>query len=134
MFKILSRYLDQWIVQPMDQSALSLGIKTALLSAFAILLAWFIWRLCRWILLKTVPKITAKTRTLWDDILFGPKVLTAFAIIIPALWIDHYTQEIFEHYTFAEPIVTAITEVLVIFVISYIIASFLTAARDILLK
>lgn len=134
MFKLLSRYLDQWIVQPMDQSALSLGIKTTLLFLFALLLAWIIWRLCRWVLLKTIPKITIKTTTLWDDILFGPKVLTAFALIIPALLIDHYTQEIFQHYTFADPIVTAITEVLVIFVVSFILASFLTAVRDILSK
>lgn len=132
MFKFFSRLLDQWIVNPMNQSELSLGIKTIVLFIFALLLAWIVWRISKWLIMKTVPRITAKTKTLWDDILFNPKVLAAFAIIIPALLVDFYTHEIFQHYSMAGPIVTAITEVLVIFVVSYIIASFLSGARDFL--
>lgn len=106
--------------------------KTILLILGTFLLMFIAWRTGRWLLHKTVPKVTSKTKTIWDDVIFSKRVISAIALLIPALMLDYMAPAIFKGLGHTLPFVTGVTNILIVFTLAWIIGSVFNAINAIL--
>ncbi len=100
---------------------------------FVLLVSYIIWKVGLRVLRAIVPKVTKKTPTLWDDIIFNDKVIKSFAHLIPALVINHFIPLIFKDFPIAVPFCTVITDLFILIIIAEILISFLKSIKEILL-
>lgn len=106
--------------------------KTILLILGTFLLMFLAWRIGKWVLHKTVPKVTSKTKTIWDDVIFSKRVISAIALLIPALMLDYMAPGIFKGLGYTLPFVTGVTNILIVFTLAWIIGSVFNGVNAIL--
>ena len=73
-------------------------VRHVLLVLVTILLAWAAGTLCRKILIPVVHRITSKTKSNWDDILFNDNVLKTASRIVPAIVVSWLLPLLFFQY------------------------------------
>ncbi len=110
----------------------ALYIRTAILFILLVILCLFIWWAGKKILNYIIPKATAKTETLWDDIILNKKVINAVAHLIPAIVLNFYTPAIFSDFLFIVPFVTGITDIFIVLVATEIFSSLFDSTKEIL--
>lgn len=106
--------------------------KTILMILGTFLLMYVVWRVGKWLLHKAVPKVTSRTKTIWDDVIFSKRVISAFALLIPALMLDYVAPVIFNGLTHTLPFVTSVTNILIVFTLAWIIGAVFNGANEIL--
>jgi len=121
--------LKQWLI---DNLGINDTIITVILVSVAIITAIIIWWITKKTLYAIIPKLTAKTTALWDDIIFNNRVLNSFATLIPALILDHFLPLIFKDSTLFLPIVLGATDIIIILVSTWILSSFFNSINEIL--
>ena len=68
----------------LPEGSLSL-VALLLLACLCVAVAWLAGWLCRLLLIPFITKIVSKTRTSWDDILLGPRILVPACRLVPAI-------------------------------------------------
>lgn len=86
-------------------------MRHLLLVILAALIAWLSDRLCRWILIPVVKRITRRTKTKWDDIVLGEPVLKAFCGIVPAVVVWKLLPLVFYQFSFLQELVARLTAI-----------------------
>lgn len=121
--------LKEWVGKTLGTND---DITTFILVISAILVSLIIWRVTRKLLQFIIPKLTAKTKTLWDDIIFNNKVINTFAMLIPALILDYYLPLVFDSSSVFVPIAKEVTDIFIIMVSTWILNSFFSSINEIL--
>lgn len=133
MFESFSTAIDTWLIQSLQMDpSIAYFMRTLIMLLVALLIAYAVWRVSYWLLHRSVPKLTNRTKTIWDDALLSKGVLNALALFIPVLLLDYFAPLIFDHLTDIIPFVSGTTAIFIIFTIAYILASLLNAINDIL--
>jgi len=96
--------------------------------------AYLLWRIGNWILHRSVPRITSRTKTIWDEAIFNDRVLRTVAWLIPVMLIDYLAPHVFVHTGILLPIIRGGTNVIIVFTVAWIIASLLNEVNDMLSK
>lgn len=107
-------------------------IRTAILLIGVAVLSWGIWWLSRTILLQIVHMFAAKSKTKWDDYLVKNKVFSAFAHLVPLIFMDRFIQTIFFSFPKVAEFFMRFVVLAILFVVMVIINRFLNATRDVL--
>ena len=107
-------------------------VSTLILVLMTILIVFLVWWLSKKTLRYFVPKLTAKTDTLWDDIVFNDRIINSFATLIPAIILDQSLPILFRNSTFLLPFILGATDVIVILVSAWILVSFFNSINEIL--
>lgn len=106
--------------------------KTIILLIILVFVCLIFWFVGKKILNYIIPKLTSKTTTLWDDIIFNKKVINSFSRLIPAFILSYYTPFVFIEFTSIAPFIVGITDIFIIMVTAEIIISFFNSANEIL--
>lgn len=107
-------------------------LKALTLAIGALAIVYVIWRLSRWLLYKLIPNLTARTKTVWDEIIFNKRVIGAVALLIPAMLLDYMAPFVFEGLGKALPIVKGSTNIIIVFTVARIVGSVLNSLNEIL--
>lgn len=107
-------------------------IRTIILFAFLVIACLLIWWVGKKILNYIIPKATAKTKTLWDDIIFNKKVINAVSHLVPAIVFNYYIPLIFSDFKFVLPFLVGMTNIFIVLAATEIFVSFFNSAREIL--
>jgi len=121
--------IRQWLGEHLGTND---SISTLILLAMTILLAVAIWWITKKILHSLIPKLTSKTKTLWDDIIFNERVINSLATLIPAILLYNYLPVIFKNSSPILPFISGATDVIIVLVTVWIIASFFSSVNEIL--
>ncbi|MFT6244769.1 MAG: miniconductance mechanosensitive channel [Crocinitomicaceae bacterium] len=121
--------LKKWVSNNLNTND---DITTLILVLSAIVLALILWRVTRKLLQFIVPKVTLKTKTFWDDIIFNDRVINSLAMLIPALVLDYYLPRFFIHSSVFVPVITKGTDIFIIVVSTWILNSFFSSINEIL--
>lgn len=133
MFESLSTSIESWLTQSLNiDPTLAIFLRVALMVLIALIIAYVVWRVSFWILHRTVPGVTRRTETLWDDALLSKGVLNALALLIPVLLLDHFAPIIFDHLPDVLPFIKGTTTIFIVFTIAYIVTSAINAINDLL--
>ncbi len=106
--------------------------KTIILLIILVLVCLIIWLTGKKTLNYIIPKLTSKTKTMWDDIIFNKKVINSFSHLIPAFILSYYTPFVFSEFSSIAPFIVGITDIFIIMVAAEIIISFFNSANEIL--
>ncbi len=106
--------------------------STTILFGITLVGVFVIWWLSKKTLNAVIPKLTAKTITIWDDIIFNKRILKSLATLIPALVLHHVSPILFNASSIVLPYITATTDTIVVLVSVWIITSFFTSINEIL--
>lgn len=129
----ISNQIESWLISSMNLShGLAIFLRVLFMILFALIIAYAVWRLIFWVLHRIVPKLTSRTRTIWDDALLNKEVLNALALLLPVLLLDSFAPLVFDHSPEVIPFIDALTAVFIIFAVAYIAISLLNAVRGIL--
>ena len=107
-------------------------VSTIILLGIAFIAVFVIWWLSKKILHALVPRLTAKTETLWDDVVFNDRILNSIATLIPAILLDRFLPMIFRDSKSFLPFVLGATDILIIIVSVWILNSFYNSIYEIL--
>ncbi|AMC10895.1 hypothetical protein Lupro_06390 [Lutibacter profundi] len=128
-----TNWVDNLLVNVLNMNANTIYIpRTIILFLLLIVLCLFVWWLSKKILNYIIPKVTLKTKTLWDDIIFNKKVINSVSNLLPAILFNNYAPIIFADFQFIVPFLTGITTIFIIFVTVDIFNSLLNSATEIL--
>ena len=108
------------------------AVSTIIIIGLAVLAVLLVWWLAKKVLIAFVPKLTAKTVTLWDDIIFNRRILTSLATLIPSLLIYQFLPIFFKDSSNILPYILTATDILVVAVTVWILTSFFTSINEIL--
>lgn len=115
----------------MDSSSAHL-VKVTILILAVLVFSFLLWRISYWLLHRTIPKVTSRTKTIWDDALLSTKVINALALLVPVLLLDRVAPIIFSQLSELLPAVVSATAIFIIFTVSFIAVALLNAINDIL--
>ncbi|MDB4303998.1 mechanosensitive ion channel family protein, partial [Desulfosarcina sp.] len=127
MFENIESSMHSWLIQ--------LGLKqgTAIITidfitfGILILLSLLTFFIARKVFLVTIHKLTAKSKTNWDDILTSQKFFKNLAYLVPAYIIYAFTPAVLEPYPDAVSVIQTILNIYMIVVVLLSINSFLNA-------
>lgn len=89
-------------------------VRHALLVLVALLLAWAAGVLCKKLIIPIVRRITNKTKSNWDDILFNDNVLITASKIVPAIVIAWLLPLVFFQYPTVHTILEKLTALYIV--------------------
>jgi miniconductance mechanosensitive channel len=107
-------------------------IATLLLLGMAIVMLWLIWWVTKKILHALIPRLTAHTVTLWDDIIFNKRIIKSLAMLIPALLLYQFLPFLFKDSSNVLPYIVTATDTIVVLVTVWILTSFFNSINEIL--
>jgi miniconductance mechanosensitive channel len=107
-------------------------VSTLILVLMTILAVFIVWWLSKKILHHFIPKLTAKTETLWDDIIFNERIINSFATLIPAIILDQSLPIVLKNSSLFLPFIFGTTGVIVVLVTVWIFVSFFSSINEIL--
>jgi len=107
-------------------------VSTLILVLMTILAVFIVWGVSKKILHHFIPKLTAKTETLWDDIIFNERIINSFATLIPAIILDQSLPIVLKNSSLFLPFIFGTTGVIVVLVTVWIFVSFFSSINEIL--
>ena len=121
--------INDWLKTTLGVSQVVSNLIAFGIVIFVVLIVWFV---IKKIVIALIPKVTAKTATLWDDIIFNKRMVNSLATLIPALIVDQFIPVIFKQSTAFLPFLLEATDVLIIIVSVWILNSFFSSINIIL--
>jgi len=121
--------INDWLQTSLGVSRIVSNLIAFGIVIFVVLIVWFV---IKKIVIALIPKVTAKTATLWDDIIFNKRMVNSLATLIPALLVDQFIPVIFKQSTAFLPFLLEATDVLIIIVSVWILNSFFSSINIIL--
>ena len=107
-------------------------VSTVILIGITMVGVAVVWWLSKKILIAVIPLLTAKTTTLWDDIVFNKRILQSLATLIPAMVLYYVLPLLFQGSSGVLPYILGATDIIVVLVSVWIISSFFTSINEIL--
>ncbi len=133
MLKSALETLEKWLIESLGMSEVTAsGTGTLIFFMVAIFIVYIVWRVSRFVLYKLIPKVTAKTETLWDEVIFNDRVIGALALLVPVLTLDCLAPIVFKHLPQALPLVMGGTNIIIVFTVAWIISSVFNSINEIL--
>jgi len=133
MFKSISDKLEQFLIKSLGFNAETVYLpKTIILMLITMVVIYIIWRVSRWALHKLIPKVTERTRTIWDDIIFNRRVISAIALLVPVLLLDFSAPFVFSGIWQLVPLMLKLNNVIIVFTVAWILASVFSSVNEIL--
>jgi miniconductance mechanosensitive channel len=131
----LKNWINDFLINRLDISPDKvIYFRTIILFTALLITCVLIWWISKKLLNYIIPKVTAKTATLWDDIILNKKVINAVTHLVPAILLSHYTPIVFSDFHFIVPFLVGITDIFIIIVAAEIFSSFFNSAKEILLQ
>jgi miniconductance mechanosensitive channel len=121
--------IKQWFLSNLTTSN---SYASALLVVMYLIIILVIWWVCLRLLQSYIPKLTAKTETMWDDIIFNQRVIKAFATLIPALLVHLLIPQLFIESSPILPLLITTADIIIVFVSVWILTSFFNSINEIL--
>lgn len=125
MEQIINQFLNSFLPESTVRSLLS----PCTFLAIAIM-AWFVYVLCRRLLMPLVVAITRRTSTDWDDDLLNKKVLRAFSQLAPALLVAALLPDTFTNGSSSQNWIIKGTELYILWAVIHLINTFLQSLFD----
>ena len=107
-------------------------VSALILVLMTILVVFIVWGLSKKILHYFIPKLTAKTKTLWDDIIFNDRIINSFATLIPAIILDQSLPVLLKNASLPLSFIFGATGVIVVLVSVWILVSLFNSINEIL--
>jgi miniconductance mechanosensitive channel len=107
-------------------------VSTGIVVGVAILITLTIWWLAKKLLIAFIPRLTAKTVNLWDDVIFNKKILRSLATLIPALMLYQFLPILFREESSILPYILTATDIIVVADVVWILTSFFSSINEIL--
>jgi miniconductance mechanosensitive channel len=107
-------------------------VSALILVLMTILVVFIVWGLSKKILHYIIPKLTAKTKTLWDDIIFNDRIINSFATLIPAIILDQSLPILLKNSSLSLSFILGVTGILVVLVSVWILVSLFNSINEIL--
>ena len=121
--------IKQWFLSNLTSNETSASLLLAVMYLIILLIIWWI---CLRLLQSYIPKITAKTETLWDDIIFNQRVIKAVATLIPTFIVHLFIPHLFIESSPLLPLLITAADSIIIFVSVWILTSFFNSINEIL--
>lgn len=113
-------------------TTIAVYLKAGILFGGLVTICLVLWVLSKWFLNYIVPKTTAKTKTVWDDIILNKKLIKSVTRLLPAIIFSYYLPFVFADFLFLVPLVAGATNIFIVVVVAQIINLFFSSAREIL--
>lgn len=126
-FKNIESSLQQWLNNLGFESGMSVIITDYITFAIVILLSITTFYIARIIFLNIIHRLTAKSKTNWDDILAEQKVFRLLAYLVPSYIILTLTPLVLEPYPEVVSAIQVILRVYMIVVVLLVINAFLNS-------
>ena len=107
-------------------------VSALILVLMTILLVFFVWWLSKKTLHYFIPKLTAKTKTLWDDTIFNDRIINSFATLIPAIILDQSLPILLKNSSLSLSFILGVTGIIVVLVSVWILVSLFNSINEIL--
>jgi miniconductance mechanosensitive channel len=107
-------------------------VSALILVLMTILLVFFVWWLSKKTLHYFIPKLTAKTKTLWDDTIFNDRIINSFATLIPAIILDQSLPILLKNSSLSISFILGVTGIIVVLVSVWILVSLFNSINEIL--
>ncbi|TNE52888.1 MAG: mechanosensitive ion channel family protein [Bacteroidetes bacterium] len=107
-------------------------VKTFVLFLCLIAFCGMVWWISKKSLNLIIPRFTARTKTVWDDIILNRKVVNSFSHLIPAILLNHYAPLVFSGYEKILPFVVGVTDIFIVMVVAGIFSSFFSSIKEIM--
>ena len=120
--------IKQWFLSNLTTSN---SYASALLVVMYLIIILVIWWVCLRLLQSYIPKLTAKTETMWDDIIFNQRVIKAFATLIPALLVHLLIPQLFIESSPILPLLITTADIIIVFVSVWILTSFFNSINTV---
>ncbi|WP_196889300.1 mechanosensitive ion channel family protein [Aureivirga sp. CE67] len=120
-------FLESFMNVPHDTATLIRELSGIFL---LFIIAVIAWRIARRILHKVLPKMARRTNTMLDDIFFTKRVINSIAHLVPAIMIDIFAPQFFQHYQKLLPFIIVITDIFIVVIIAEIIICFIKSLRE----
>ena len=121
--------IKQWFLSNLTTSN---SYASALLVVMYLIIILVIWWVCLRLLQSYIPKLTAKTETMWDDIIFNQRVIKAVATLIPTFIVHLFIPHLFIESSPLLPLLITAADSIIIFVSVWILTSFFNSINEIL--
>ena len=133
MLKSISSTIERLLIDTLGlHPDTALFLRTIILAVATLVLIYFIWRISKWALYKLVPKLTSRTKTAWDDVIFNKRVVSSVALLIPVMLLDYISPFVFEGRWQILPVVMGTTNIIIVFTVAWIMGSILNSINEIL--
>ncbi len=109
-------------------------LKAAILFTGLIAVCLILWIASKKLLNYIIPKVTAKTKTLWDDIVLNKKLIKSVTRLLPAIIFSYYLPFVFADFLFLVPLVAGATNIFIVIVVAQIFTLFFSSVKEILSK
>lgn len=131
IFESITRHLKDWLIQAGMSDNISKVIADysgfILVIAFALIIYW----ISRFIIVRWVHRMAAKTSSNWDDIFVERKVFKRLTYLIPAVIIHAGTQYVIPDYPNTMKVVQTLINAYIVTVATIVASSVLDASHDI---
>jgi len=131
IFESITRHLKDWLIQAGMSENISKVIADysgfILVIAFALIIYW----ISRFIIVRWVHRMAARTSSNWDDIFVERKVFKRLAYLIPAVIIHAGTQYVIPDYPNTMKVVQTLINAYIVTVATIVASSVLDASHDI---
>ena len=105
-------------------------VSALILVLMTILLVFFVWWLSKKTLHYFIPKLTAKTKTLWDDTIFNDRIINSFATLIPAIILDQSLPILLKNSSLSISFILGVTGIIVVLVSVWILVSLFNSINE----
>ncbi|MFT5057213.1 MAG: miniconductance mechanosensitive channel, partial [Pseudoalteromonas distincta] len=107
-------------------------VSALILVLMTVLVVFIVWGLSKKILHYIIPKLTAKTKSLWDNIIFNDRIINSFATLIPAIILDQSLPVLLKNSSLSLSFILGLTGIIVVLVSVWILVSLFNSINEIL--
>jgi len=131
IFESITRYLKDWLIQSGMSENLAKVVSDY--SGFLLVIAFSIiaFYIAKYIIVRWVHHIAAKSTSNWDDAFVERKVFKRLAYLVPAFIISSAAQYVIPDYPVTLTVVTTLIQVYIVTVVMVVLKSLLDASNDI---
>ncbi|HHN48200.1 MAG TPA: mechanosensitive ion channel [Bacteroidales bacterium] len=129
--KQLNELISNWLMKAAIPEDMALTFSNLLMLGAVLLIGVGIYFLLKYIGLRIIKTIAAKTPSKWDDILVEQKVFQRIILLIPAMMIYNVGPNTVKNIEGLSHIVQVVLNVYIVFVFTSILMAFLNAVHEI---
>ena len=107
-------------------------LKAAILFSGLVVVCLILWITSKRILHYVIPKATAKTKTIWDDVILNKKLIISLTRLFPAIVLLYFLPFVFADFPSAVPLIAGLTNIFIVVVVTRIFSLFLDSAKELL--
>ena len=132
MKQYISKELEAYINGLGVSPELTIYLKLVLMIVGLMILSTLLYFIGQFLVNRVINRVSASTKTNWDDIMVERKVFRNLPHLLPALALIIFTDLIFIDFPELTPYIRKITDAFIVILIISVFYSFMNAVRDIL--